>query len=223
MNASATPIKTAVVTGRHPFDVPALHAMFRSLPGVDFYLQHLEDFVTDVGNARSRYDVVVFYNFHQDTPGGEQAWWERNTRSALEQLGETRQGILVLHHALLAYKQWPLWSDLCGLYSRASGFHAGQSLRVRVAEPAHPVTQGVREFDLVDETYTTAGACPEDGNTILLATDHPASMKTLAWARQYRNAPVLCWQSGHGEPAFANPAYREIMSRALHWLASRTL
>ena len=36
-------IKTAVITGQHAFDVPGFHALFRSIPEIDFYLQDLEN------------------------------------------------------------------------------------------------------------------------------------------------------------------------------------
>src|SRR5687768_10522788 len=61
-------ITTAVVTGEHPFNVPAFHNLFRSLPDVDYYPQHLDDFVADWGNVRTRYDVVLLFNWHLDTP-----------------------------------------------------------------------------------------------------------------------------------------------------------
>jgi type 1 glutamine amidotransferase len=214
-------IKTAVVTGRHPFDVPAFHTLFRSLPGIDFYPQHLEDFVTDAGKVRDWYDVVVFYNFHQETPGDVQGWYEKAAKESLERLGETRQGILLLHHALLAFKGSPLWSELTGVQERTFGFFMNQSLRVHVANAEHPITRGLSDWDMVDETYTMADAMPVDGNTILLTVDHPQSMKTLAWTRQYRNARVFCWQSGHDGQTFANPHFRTVMARGIEWLAGQ--
>ncbi|MCX7597539.1 MAG: hypothetical protein N2512_01535, partial [Armatimonadetes bacterium] len=88
-------IKVAVVTGGHPFDVPALHQAFRSIPDIDFYPQHMEDFTTDVAGIRDTYDVVVFYNFHQTTPTGEGPWHEQKMKEALEKVGTTPQGIVV--------------------------------------------------------------------------------------------------------------------------------
>lgn len=218
---TTTHIKTAVVTGRHAFDVPSFHALFRSIPEIDFYPQHMEDFVSDAGGVREQYDVVIFYNFHQETPGGEQDGGEKNTRAALERLGATHQGIMVLHHALLAYKQWPLWSELCGVQDRTFGYHDDQTLRVQVADHEHPITRGLNDWEMIDETYTMADARPEDGNTILLTVDHPLSMKTLAWTRQYKNARVFCWESGHDGQTFANPVFRTVMTRGIQWLAGR--
>ena len=92
-------IKTAVVTGQHAFDVPGFHALFRSIPEIDFYLQDLENFARDAGNVRDAYEVVVFYNFHRETPANR-------IKESLEEFGESQQGIFVLHHAILAFPQW---------------------------------------------------------------------------------------------------------------------
>lgn len=214
-------IKLAVVTGRHPFDVPAFNSLFRSMPGIDYYPQDLENYVADVGKVRMSYNVVVFYNFHQDTPKPGAERGSKSTLQALEQLGETSQGIMVLHHALLAYKQWPLWTDIVGVSERTFGYHADQSLKVHVADPTHPITYGVNDWEMVDETYTMADALPEDGNHILLTTDYPLSMRTLGWTRQYRNSRVFCLESGHGEQAFRTAGFMAIMANALRWLAVR--
>jgi uncharacterized protein len=219
--STMTGIKTAVVTGRHPYDLPAFQAVFRSIAEIDFYPQHLEDFVADEGKIRSRYDVVVFYNFHQETPTTGKEWENNATREALEKLGENTQGILILHHALLAWKQWQLWTDITGVKDRSFGYYHDQSLHVHVADSNHPITQGMSDWDMVDETYTMSDARPEDGNRILLTVDHPLSMKTLAWTRQYRRSRVFCWESGHDAETFVNPNFRLIMSRAIQWLAGR--
>jgi len=38
----ATPIRVAVVTGGHPFDVPSFHALFRGHGDIDAYPQDFE-------------------------------------------------------------------------------------------------------------------------------------------------------------------------------------
>ena len=206
-------IKTAVVTGQHAFDVPGFHALFRSMPEIDFYLQDLENFAADAGKVRDQYDVVVFYNFHRETPD------EGRIKETLEQLGGSQGGILVLHHAILAFPQWQLWSDLCGIQDRRFGVQAEQPVRVGIANPQHPTNQGLTAWEMVDEIYIMADA-GEDSER-LLTTDHPDSMKTLAWARQYKNARVFCCQSGHDNQVFADPNFRTVISQGIQWLAGR--
>ncbi len=212
-------ITVAVVTGRHPFDVPAFQAAFRSIPDTDCYLQHMEDYAADAGGVRSRYDVVVFYNMHMETPTGEGPWYDAGIRGALEQLGETPQGILVLHHALLAFPQWPLWCDLVGLRDRSFGYYMDQEIRVEIADPDHPITAGLSAWDMVDETYTTGDAGAD--SHILLTVDHPNSMRTVGWTRTFGRSPVFCLQLGHDARAFGHPMFREVLGRGICWLAGR--
>lgn len=212
-------IKTAVVTGRHPFDVPGFHALFRSMAEVDFYPQHLEDFAADAGKVRRFYDVVVFYNFHRETPGTEENWWEQGTREALEELGTTPQGILVLHHALLAFPDCPLWSEVLGLPDRSFGFHVNQTVLVEIADPDHPITRGLSPWTMIDETYTMGE--PGENCHVLLTTYHLNSMKALAWTRSYGQARVLCVQSGHDRAAYSNASFRTVLARGIQWLADR--
>ena len=212
-------IKTAVITGHHPFDVPAFHAAFRSMPEIDFYPQHMEEFAADEGKRRAEYDVLLFFNFHQTTPDSDQNSPERDTRAALEQLGESEQGIFVLHHGILAYPQWQLWSDLVGIQDRRFGWHMDHRTYIEIATLQHPVTQGLSDWDMLDETYTMEE--PGEDSQILLTTDDPQSMKSIAWTRRYKQARVFCFQSGHDHHAYANPSFRLVISRGIQWAAGR--
>ncbi|NLG51202.1 MAG: ThuA domain-containing protein [Chloroflexi bacterium] len=212
-------VTVAVVTGQHPFEVPGFHHCFRSLPGIDYYPQHMEDYVADVAHARQQYDVVLFYNFHQQTPDPNAGPAQAAMRQALEELGETNQGIVVLHHALLAFPGWQLWTDIMGIPDRRFGFYHDERVYTEIADPNHPITQGLSPWEMVDETYTMDDA--GEGSHILLTTNHPRSMHTLAWTRQYRNARVFCYEGGHDNQTFTNPNFRTVLGRGILWAAGR--
>ena len=211
-------IMTAVITGGHEYDVMAMHSLFRGMPEVDFYPQHLEDFVTDAGNARKDYDVVLFYNMQLDTPGSDQGDLGRATKEALEEMGESDQGIFILHHAIVAFPHWQPWTDICGISKRSgiSGY-VEQQIRIGIQNPGHPITRGLTSWDMVDETYIMDD--PAEGSDILLTTDCPKSMKAIAWTRRYKNSRVLCYQSGHDSLAYSNPQFRVVIARGIQWLA----
>ena len=212
-------IATAVITGHHEYDVVGLQTLFRSIPGVDAYPQNLEDFVTDTGNARSRYDVVVFYNYHLPTPDEE---FDGKMRTALDELGETGQGILVLHHAIVAFTDWGRWDDICGMTGRKpTGGAPDQRMRIEVANSDHPITRGLASWEIIDEIYTGMGDAGE-GNEVLLTTEHPGSMRTIAWTRTFGKSRVLCYQNGHDAQAFIDPRFRTVVGRGLQWLAGRS-
>jgi len=210
-------LRVAVVTGRHPFDVPGFHAVFRSIPEIDPYIQHMEDFVSAPWDLRKEYEVVVFYNMHMETPGDERDWWDEGTKAALEQLGETKQGVFLLHHAILAFPKWPLWSKITGIGAPHFTYHMDQAVRYEIADGGHPITRGMTPWEMVDETYKMSGPGPD--SHVLITADHPLSMQTIAWARTFRAARVFCYQSGHDNQIYVNSSFRTVVTRGILWCA----
>jgi type 1 glutamine amidotransferase len=212
-------IKVAVLTGQHTFDVPSFHTLFRSMSSIDPYVQTLEDFAADVGRVHSQYDALVFYNFHREVPDPDSSRAATAVYQTLHQLGESAQGIVVLHHAILAFPEWPLWSELCGIQDRHFGYHDNQRVRLEIANAQHPITRGLTSWEMVDETYTMHDA--GEGSDILLTTDHPKSMKTIAWARQFKRARVFCFESGHDNQAYADAHFSAVLERGIQWVANK--
>jgi hypothetical protein len=123
-------IKTAVVTGGHSFDIVHFTNLILNLKGVQPYIQHIDDFTSSSQEIRDGYDVVLFYIFMQDIPTDEgNPWWAGKPLTALTHLGVSGQGIVILHHALLAYRGWSvlLTGDLDIIIVRNYGF----GLRIR--------------------------------------------------------------------------------------------
>ena len=76
-------VKTAVITGMYPFDVPSFHALFRELPGIDAYPQEMATFVTSAPDTRRWYEALVFYNMHRASPGEGPGPWQKSGLAAL--------------------------------------------------------------------------------------------------------------------------------------------
>ena len=185
-------IAVAVVTGKHTFDIPGFQQMFNSMSNMEFYLQDLENFVADVGKYNDKYDVVLFYNFHQQTPVAD----ERDGAiilNSINKLAENGQGIFLLHHAILAFPHWEIWSQIVGVADRRFGYHGNQTIQTDLMDDSHP----------------------------LLVINHGNSMHTVGWTRHYGNGRVFCYQSGHDNQSFSNPNFRTIVFRGIQWLANR--
>ena len=73
------PIQLAVITGGHGYDVRNFHRFFRSLPGVDAYVQHMDDFASARPEVRDGYDVALFYTMLMDGPSDDGALVRRKT------------------------------------------------------------------------------------------------------------------------------------------------
>ena len=186
-------LNVAVIEGCHPFAVPPWHKLFRAMPGIDYYPQVIDNWAIDWGHVRTAYDVLLFYNMNMSPAGAP-------LDTAIAQLGETPQGIVMLHHALLAYPEDATWSDVVGIRPRTFGFHPDQEYTLQpVLQPAHPITAGLQPAAFKDETYTMAE--PDATSQILFTAAHPKSMHAMGWVRTHKQARVFCFQPGHDQLA----------------------
>ncbi len=225
-NATQTnkPIPTAVVTGGHSFDVVGLHRLFRGLEGVDAYIQHMDDFANSSPAERDFYEVVLFYTMLLDEPHDEGPGFRGKPRSALEQLDQSGQGIFILHHSILAFPEWPVWNQWVGIHDLSLDLNQlevtdPETLSVTVTHAEHPITRGMADWQMTDELYLMND--PDCESRILLTTNHPKSMRTLAWTRQYKGHRILCWQSGHDNQTWVNTNFISFLQRGIQWSASR--
>ncbi len=209
-------IRTAIITGGHDFEVIPFHHLFRSFDSIDPYIQHMEDFASSSQEVREWYDVVLFYNMYKGHPT-EQGPGKQ--KPALEQLGRTEQGIVVLHHAVLSYQGWEIWEDIVDRDTGGFQFHHDQELPVSVADQEHAITQGLDDWTMQDETYELNAAGQE--SHVLLQTSCPNSVGNLAWVRRYRNSRVFCFFCGHDHVAWENPNFATVLHRGIEWTCGR--
>lgn len=230
MNASMDPeslqqadLKVAVVTGGHAFDLPPFYQMTRSLDGMDVYVQHLENFASSPEEVRDGYDAVVFYTMHIPVPEDDGPWFLGQQRSAIERLFERGQGVVVLHHSILAFSTWEFWDDVVGMIHRRTGdkfrYTIGLDLTVGVADESHPITTGLEAFEIRDEGYRMDDEVVN--GQVLLTVDHPDSMPVVGWVRKVGRSRVFCDQLGHDAEAWENPSFREFLRKGILWTAGR--
>ena len=91
-----------------------------------------------------------------------------------------------------------------------------------VADDQHAVTQGLDDFEIIDEGYVLHGDYDGQG-TVLLSVDHEDAMDQVAWARQEGDCRVFCLSLGHDNVSWSNPGFRETLRRGITWSAGRTL
>jgi type 1 glutamine amidotransferase len=212
MSLTTVPIMTAVITGNHDFEVPEFINLFRALPSIDFYPQSLENYAADLAHVREKYDVLVFYNMHSEPPN-------EAVIKVFKSLGNTEQGLVFLHHGMLAFRQWPLMGEIVGIPDRSFKYYPGETVSVEIADPGHPITQGLTPWQMVDETYAMADAGAD--SHVLLTTTHPRSLRTLAWTRTHKKARVFVLASGHGKETYADPNFQTVLQRSIVWAARR--
>jgi hypothetical protein len=180
----------------------------------------MDDFASSPKEVRHGYDSILFYIMLQEGPADQRlSWYAGAPLTALSELGEIEQGVVLLHHALLAYPDWPVWDALTGVGDRSFDYYLDQRVRSEIADRDHPITTGVDSWEMADETYEMGDAGAD--SRVLITCDHARSMRTIAWTRRHRKARVFCYQAGHDNNAYSNRNFQAVLRRGILWSAGR--
>jgi hypothetical protein len=221
-NLSTKPIRLLVVTGGHDYKIAEFNQMLSSL-GEDITYQISElpaAYEMFLPENRNKYDVVVLYHMWQEITDVQANMFSECIRKG--------KPLIVLHHSICAYDDWPEYTNMIGgryfhkpsiingkEYPASSYIH-DLHFKVRIVNPDNPVTKGISDFEIFDETYK--GFYVEEDVTPLLTTDEPSSTPTIGWSKTYGKARVVTLQSGHDAPTFENPNFRRLLKQAIEWV-----
>ncbi len=218
------PIKAVVVTGGHGFEREPFFELFKGYDDIQYVEAQQKDhseLFEDISDWD--YDVIVLYNMTQKISPKRQA----NFQTLLRDKGV---GLVALHHSEAAYSDWDEYRKIIGakyplkdqtidgVAFKQGTYKHDVDLIVQVVDRTHPITRGMENFEIHDETYH--GLWFADDNHILLTTDHPTSDRTIGWTRpDYGKARVVFLQGGHDGKAYENPNFRKLIARSIRWTA----
>jgi len=206
--------KVMIVTGGHDFNRVEFFDMFDRISDIQY-----QEIVQPEANALiesgqlDEYDLLIFYDMYDSITEGQ--------KEAYLRLADEKKPMLFLHHSLVSYQEWPEFKAMVGgKYhtqdsSRLSYYKHDESINVHI-EKQHPITNGLKDFTIVDETY---GHCEILPNVLpLLSTDHPRSMPLIGWINKYREQEIVYLQGGHGPTAFRDENFQKILGQAIRYL-----
>lgn len=215
-------IEVAVVVGYHTYEVKAFQDMFDSFPGVHCYMQHLEQFTSSTKEERESYDVVIFYTMCPDRPNDNGEWYRGKEEEAIGGLGETSQGVMVLHHSLLAFDKWPKWEELTGYeQNKYRDYEHDVLQQYHVCNTEHPIMKGISDFEMLDEIYESDDPDLKSGMEVLMTASGGRNMNSVAWTKTHGKSKIFCFQPGHDHAAFEHESFRKIIYQAIQWLAEK--
>ena len=221
---AADEIKVVVITGGHSFEHDPFFKMFDQIKGIQYTEAAQKDHSEIFEDLRGwDYDVIVFYNMTQNMS-------QKRRRNFLRLLDEG-VGVVALHHTMGAYQEFPRFKQIIGTKyylkdtSEGGVLHKGGTylhdvdFTVHIADKNHPITQGMSDFTIHDETYKNCWFAKD--NHVLLTTDCPTSDTTIAWVRNFERARICTIQLGHDSKAYENSNYRQLIERAILWTAGK--
>ena len=218
----AGPIRILVITGGHDYQQEQFNQMLAGMgENITYQIAKLPGaYEMFMPENRNKYDVLVFYHMWQDITAEQ-------SKIFSECIGSGKP-LVVLHHSICAYDNWPEYYNIIGgkyfhkptvvngkEYAACTYIH-DVHFRVKIADKQHPVTEGLSDFEIFDETYK--GYYIEPGVKPLLTTDEQSSNPVIGWAKEYGKARVVTLQSGHDVPTFENPNFRKLLKQSIEWV-----
>jgi type 1 glutamine amidotransferase len=220
--AKADKLRVLLVTGGHGYEQEPFMELFKSFSDVTFtHVEHTNAHALFTPAAAKDYDVLVLYDMWQKIGEAAQTNFVNLTTSG--------KGVVALHHSIANYNEWDTYADLVGAryYLRPktingvekarSQYQHDVQIKVKIVDPQHPVTRGVQDFVIHDETYKGFDVA-KDARP-LLTTDEPLSGPVIGWAKQNGRSRWVFIQLGHDHFAYENPNYRQLVHQAIRWVA----
>lgn len=205
-------LQVLVIAGGHGYPVEPFRAVFKSFD--DMNVTFVEENVG--GEALEKiddwpYQAILLYNYQKKLTESQQANF-----LALMDRGV---GLVILHHAIYGYRPWPEYQKIVGVTRWLSSAKDGVRFKIHVEDVDHPITRGLEDFEILDETYQGHDVVP--GVRVLLTTDEPTNSRPICWVHEYRKSRVCYFQLGHDEHAYRAPQFGEVLGRAIRWAALR--
>lgn len=218
-------IRILVITGGHDYKKEQFNLMLESLvPEITYKVAELpEAYEMFKPENRNKYDVLVFYHMWQTIT-------EEQAQIFMECIRDGKP-VVVLHHSICAFDDWPeYWNIIGGKYFHKTTTYRGKiftpcsyvhdlHFNIKIADKRHPVTKGLDDFPIFDETYK--GYYVDEKVTPLLTTDEPSSTPTIGWAKKYGKAKIVVLQSGHDVPTFENSNFRKLLKQSIEWVSGK--
>lgn len=217
-------IRVLLTYGGHGFEEKSFFALFDGLSDVQYTKAELPK---SAGlfkpGLEKTYDVIVMY----DMVGG----FTPEQQKAFVDLLQKGIGVVSLHHNMGAHRNWDEFRNIIGgkfileectidgkAFKKSTWDH-DQEMKITVADANHPITRGIQDFQIHDETY--GGYYTSPSVHVLLKTDHPKNSPDLAWVTHYGNSKVFYLMLGHDGKAYANPSYVKLVHQGIRWAAGR--
>jgi type 1 glutamine amidotransferase len=236
----------AVSHGPHQFVIPTAKVIFARLGQATgaFTAVVSDELANFEPGVLKQYDAVCFVNTTGEVfnrPVDRQSFAELTEDEKKRQIAHADRlvknltqyvrdggGFVGIHAATDTLKQSPAYGEMLGGYFDGHPWSAGQTVRVRIEKPEHPLCRDIFDrdgFSITDEIYQMKAPYARDQVTVLMsvvveASEQPAKPLTredkdypLSWIKAYGKGRVFYSALGHNTATFGNPLVLR------HWLA----
>jgi type 1 glutamine amidotransferase len=188
---SCTPILKSVLDQTNDFEVT--------------FTENLDDLKEHI----KQFDIIIQY-----TTGMELTKEQENGLCDFIQNGG---GYVGIHSASDSFKNSDrYWEMLGGRFAE----HGSGKFTVYIYDHSHPITKGMQDFDIEDETYSHNYHRNAQMRS-LTRMNRDNERQSMSWVSSYGKGRVFYTGNGHGREAWTNPHFQRLVVRAAYWAAAR--
>lgn len=168
------------------------------------------------------YKAILFYDTYQSISEEE--------KNNFLKIFEYGIDVFFLHHSIVSHQEWDEYEKIVGgkyfhqkysddgkIYGPSTYKH-DQDFVVKIVDKSHPVTKGLNDFEIHDETYLNYRV--QKNVKVLLTTDYRESGEILGWTHTYKNSKVVFIMLGHDKIAFSNGNFKKLINNTFEYLLS---
>ena len=131
------------------------------------------------------------------------------------------KGLLALHCATICFDDWTEYRKILGGWWdwEHSGHAPFQRHSLSVQTDKHPITEGIRDFEIDDELYTNPVTA--DSISPLIEGEWEGKRHPILWLHEYGKARICYSALGHGPEAFEHTVNRMLLQRGALWVLNQ--
>lgn len=223
--AADAPVKALIVTGvdypghKWKETTPAVRQILEADGKVDTRIVEDHEFLAS--DAMFDYDVIVLsMKNYEPTKRADQV------RANLEKFVADGGGLVALHFTCGAFERWPEYKQLVGRTwdKKKRGHDPRGPFTVNIADPEHPITSGMKDFEADDELYTCLSDDGPEIHVIATAVSKiDQKVYPMAFVMNVGQGRVFHTLLGHDVKAFTLPGPAELIQRGTIWASGREL
>ena len=173
-----------------------------------------------------KYDVVVSNWTAFPKVNGRQ--WGENTEKALMDFVRSGKGFAVIHAASTCFNGWVEYHQMVGAtWGKNTGHGSIHQFEVNVTDKEHPITKGMKDFQITDELWHRMETLqPTESQKVLCKAysdkDKGGSgqMEKVAMYSKFGKGRCFYNILGHDVRAMKSAGWKQLMLRGTEWAAT---
>ncbi len=163
-------------------------------------------------------DVIYLSMFNARTPTISD-----RAKENLLQFVRGGKGLVVSHLASASFPEWDEFKRLCGRawVMGVSGHGPRSVFKALIADPDHPITRGLSDFQQDDELYAKLQGDVPIRVLVTAASEWSGATEPVAFVLPYGQGRVFHHTFGHDAKAITNPTVKTLIVRGTAWAAGR--